>query len=1244
MEEPPEKSSDPFIFQLSETVKGSTQAHFSTDDQHPIDDTPPKETHVIDQDSLSSNHSNSLTRLPVNIPTLVHGFSDGGFLEDKRMAAGWWLSVDNKIAHAKGTIVSWKSSSNNVAEYFGLIRALETALDRHHTHLAMNMDSLLVVQQLLGHWRCKNPILVELLQYARSLADQFTFFSIQHTLREGNTVADTLCNMAFDGFKGGLNDWKCALDRTTALHEVRASQASWNYQNISPNWDETWSIVMEELKAIGPMLRNMYLPGIPLFEEFIPPPPMSLPLTPEVKPIAVTGQPWPYVIEAAGLSEMKLLAAEANITWDHNRYRLLIPTVNTHGVKVLPYPTEDAQYTTAILAGINWDLPRLIRAWRGQTKMDPRPNKALDFSRITKSTVGYEKRKELEEIITHGYGLHWTAPHVGVRPLPKNQPSADANAEIMSAMILKQYKKGRLMVMNAEDVAKHVPQFATSPYGCVAKANKPLTHTCRPIHNQSAPVGSSINEGLDSSLRPDATWPGVSHIADRILDASTTYGASTLKAFVTDITDAFIQVGLADTDVQVNGGVLPLSNIATLATSCVFGNCESPAAFKILNCVPHIHRQLGSCVNGVNTPFDVRFYVDDGNAIEPDIGDRLKIAEASLRKSVTDVFGNDSIQEDKTSSWASSFTSLGYSWDLPSGTVSIPQEKLLRVKNELVRFSGLSTATVTEFRSLVGKLRHVATCCKPAGSLMQLLGGGLSAHKVSSGRQKKKITPAMRTELMWWASFLTPARFHNLPVEWLGTRENKVTNWLHCYSTPSVGVWLINQSEGSSQFTPWDSSLLRTVLKCLKSCLVNHHRSVRMTHTRILINECSIAKTLNRGSSPSHVVQDLLKSIGMWQLDHRHRITATTPSWERSPPLSISPCLFHPSNTNFLFQISKTMTSAKRSPPSLTLGKQLQSQRAHAPLIYETLNTGSCFVPRSTYRAFGSTNSSRVNKQRLWYGLRSTAVPTATIKSKKEISTARTSTRKPLSSGLTGTTEMPFYTSTAHLSSWWRLPINATKTARSLNSRVLPKCCSAATRNSSLPLMARSRGVFSSSNISFSEEVGSSGPQIMQESDSIKQNVIIGFNGMTSSFKTAKVTPSTGRNRNELIRCRSPSTMPRLTRLEEETSLLWEPLDIQSYAPSVEPSSPYAVEALGSPKVARTPCLEALNRHTSQGSSNEQLKPRGSTRSLLPAIPYELVTPPPSLTPDTMNWSSVWLEGGLAKQSLATPASLVRSY
>ena len=1172
----------------------------------------------------------------------IQGFSDGGCLDQKDMSAGWWIIIDRKIVEAKGELIDYKMASNNVAEYFGLIRCLESTLDRGFDRLAMNMDSLLVVQQVLGNWQCRNPILLELLQYVRSLSDQLVSFSIQHTLREGNSVADSLCNTAFDGFVGSKLEWISTLDLDTALHESTLGMEALSTADLSVQWIEWKGLVMEELKSFGPMIRNALIPDLPDFP-VLPSPSITPPK--DITPIASDANlRWPYVIDCLALSEMRKLALEGNVPWNEQCYQIAEPTPNQYGIQVIPYPVLDAEFTTLILEGIKWDLPRLIRAWRGQTPTDSRPNKALDFSRIDSSTVGYSERDNLKDLINHGYALHWKEPYVGVRPLPRNHLSAEDNSEIMGAMILKNYKKGRLMVMNAQKVADHVPSFASSPYGCVAKANKPLTLTCRPIHNQSAPSGRSINEGLDASLRPDATWAGASAIADRILEATSLYGAGTLRAMVTDITDAFLNVGLVDRDVQINGGILPHSDIATLATSCVFGNCESPAAFKILNCVPHIHRQSGSIINGINTPFDVRFYVDDGNAIEPNVGSRLVDAEASLRKTIHDVFGPGSIQEEKTSEWSAVFPSLGYFWNLQAGTVSIPEEKLLRVKSEIHRFSGLQSASITEFRSLVGKLRHISTCCKPAGSLMQLLGAGLSSHKVSSGKQQRTITNSMRTELTWWSTFLTPERFHNLPVEWLGKRNNKIDVWVHCYSETNIGVWLIDHKEGSWHFTPWSTSLIVTVLTALQDSLGAHPTPVRMQHTRIIINECSLAKLINQGSSPITQVQHLFKKLGSWQLDNRHRITATTPTWEDSPLLSLSGCHFHPYTNPLLLQISQPQSTERYSCQKLSLGRLPPSPTVRDLPTDAPLDTGFYSAQKSTYPPSGSTSWFLTSRRWSWLGLPSTVESSEITKKVRATNTPHIRIKRQQSSGPTAITETPSLTSPVRHSCSWRPPIVAIRTTRNQCSPVPPKCCSAAILISSTPKAVHSHGASSPSSISSSVEVGSSGLPITHVMDSIKPCVTTASSGTTLSYKTVKVNQYISPSQAKYIKFKLPLITPKPTSRVGVIQSRLDHLAIPFSARSVPPSWPCEPVHPGKPRNQPIPFQVESKLLSSRLSSNVQQKKKASTPIESPDTPFGLDTPQPCLRQDMMSSLSASPVDGPVKLWLDTPASLVGCY
>ncbi len=93
-------------------------------------------------------------------------------------------------------------TTNNIAEYSGLLEALTTAGNEGATELEIISDSELLVKQMLGQYKVRHPNLVPLYQRARAMARQFAKFSIRHTLRAGNKDADRLANVAVDRADG----------------------------------------------------------------------------------------------------------------------------------------------------------------------------------------------------------------------------------------------------------------------------------------------------------------------------------------------------------------------------------------------------------------------------------------------------------------------------------------------------------------------------------------------------------------------------------------------------------------------------------------------------------------------------------------------------------------------------------------------------------------------------------------------------------------------------------------------------------------------------------------------------------------------------------------------------------------------------------------------------------------------------------------------------------------------------------
>jgi ribonuclease HI/probable phosphoglycerate mutase len=89
--------------------------------------------------------------------------------------------------------------TNNQAEYAGAIAALEAALGLGATDVTLRMDSELIVRQLTGRYRVRNPKLKPLYNRLLALRARFRGLTVEHVPREKNKVADRLANEALDG-------------------------------------------------------------------------------------------------------------------------------------------------------------------------------------------------------------------------------------------------------------------------------------------------------------------------------------------------------------------------------------------------------------------------------------------------------------------------------------------------------------------------------------------------------------------------------------------------------------------------------------------------------------------------------------------------------------------------------------------------------------------------------------------------------------------------------------------------------------------------------------------------------------------------------------------------------------------------------------------------------------------------------------------------------------------------------------
>ena len=88
--------------------------------------------------------------------------------------------------------------TNNVAEYYALLAALDYAVNQGISALRVRSDSELLVRQMQGRYKVKSPELKPLHERASKLARQLGYFAIEHVRRELNRDADALANVALD--------------------------------------------------------------------------------------------------------------------------------------------------------------------------------------------------------------------------------------------------------------------------------------------------------------------------------------------------------------------------------------------------------------------------------------------------------------------------------------------------------------------------------------------------------------------------------------------------------------------------------------------------------------------------------------------------------------------------------------------------------------------------------------------------------------------------------------------------------------------------------------------------------------------------------------------------------------------------------------------------------------------------------------------------------------------------------------
>ena len=125
---------------------------------------------------------------------------------------------EGKIVHSEYGLAAEpfsKDSTNNVAEYTALIKALEwLSSNRMNESVRISSDSRLVVSQLNGQFKAKSKRIMPLYKRAETLKNVFPDLLIKWVPREQNKDADSLTNRAY---KEALRTVACSKGKRQTL-------------------------------------------------------------------------------------------------------------------------------------------------------------------------------------------------------------------------------------------------------------------------------------------------------------------------------------------------------------------------------------------------------------------------------------------------------------------------------------------------------------------------------------------------------------------------------------------------------------------------------------------------------------------------------------------------------------------------------------------------------------------------------------------------------------------------------------------------------------------------------------------------------------------------------------------------------------------------------------------------------------------------------------------------------------------
>ncbi|POM81675.1 Hypothetical protein PHPALM_323 [Phytophthora palmivora] len=388
---------------------------------------------------------------------------------------------------------------------------------------------------------------------------------------------------------------------------------------------------------------------------------------------------------------------------------------------------------------------------KGETSSDYRPNKNMVPAVIDELCKDYRQLDQLKEIVLNGVEVRLRATPPRQTLCPPNHGSARDRTNVLRKNIRKEQDAWRCLVLDM-DLLERWPEIVINPFGVVDKGNEDATSSGRTIHDLSFPEGSSINDctDQDSITKPD--YRHYDAVVTDILRAKYNHRGAEIHVMAGDVACAFRNISIHSTSVYLCTGLIEEENALVIELSAPFGWTGSPGFYDIFGgAISHVYGDHMNtiCPTGVFNYHWGDDHIDRKGSLSP--------------LCMVAVLGGDAINDMKFTGWSTGQHVLGLQFDSAAGRVSMPATKILKARRIVVDAYSSSTLSHKMYRSLKGKLRHVATCIRAACLFFQRL--RLRENELHRF-QRVPMTEDMKQDLLWWWHVLHTHHLDGVSLEY----------------------------------------------------------------------------------------------------------------------------------------------------------------------------------------------------------------------------------------------------------------------------------------------------------------------------------------------------------------------------------------------------------------------------------------------------------------------------------------------